>query len=719
MVPLLVLPPAQTAIAPAPLEVAALDFCRAVAGQMGWEAKPSRLHLKGMRSQAASLARAMPPNHRALPLLEAALGALESALGEEAKGEKRFGRAAKILALRWQSAQKAWGARDPRRLPALEDLALLYELGGMRASPWRDEALRIRVSACRAPDLGLEKDLAAAVEDHYGPWLTVVELEPMLEFSRHLARIWMGYRENRALTQRVLRLGLKPDAHRVWKLAARAATESQRLELADLLARLDPDTVLGEEAPAGSPEAVLGRAAALAGTPLEGPSRELLRRMEARLGEGNAGPRTELRRRILRALQDGRGWADLLSERLADAKSPEEISALLGEAEQFFGAHDDARLLEAGTQKLKGLVPRGESPGLAQRLESWAELQRAAGHPEAADELLRLRLGLEELKGGDGTARCELLGRLGRWKELEAFLGPAQDRESERVLGWRYRAALGRGDAPEANRWLEAWLARVTGPEAPGEPPLLPGLCWALPRIQARPEAAIPLAARYGARLLPGQEALLDREPWRILTALDPDAPASPLPAKVEEALRWRWNRLPRDESRPRLLERLVEEAEAQLGSSHVLVAELLMDLGDARKEEGLESLERARGILEGSQGHDALLAKAYLALAAACSLVDGKGLERNLLKAITVLERMPRLAEETEDWAREMPTLLLLHLWREQRLDELVALEPRIQSLAARAPKAGPDVTEMSAALATLTRVARFQSQLRAAGLP
>jgi len=725
VIPWLIPPPVQAAPAPLPLEEATLDFCRRVASQIGWEAPLDPARLKALRLQAASMlpvcAKGLPPGSRALPLLEAALGALESAVGEEAKGEKRFGRAAKSLALRWRSAQKAWGAGSPRRLPELDNLMLLYELGGLRASGWRDEALRIRLGATRAPDPVLEKDLAAAVEDHYGPWLTVVEVEPMLEFCNHLARLWSGYRDDRALTRQIIQLGLKPNAERVWVLAARRSPEGFRTGLVDLLGRLDSDTLLSEGAPpAGNGDAALRLAEALGGTPLEPAARDLLKRLEARLSELKRDPRGELRRRMARIRGDWGALAGLLTGGLGEAKSMEEVAPLLGEAETLLRDHPDGGLLAAGTQRLKASALAGAGGrDLPQRLEVWAELQRVAGHPEEVEELLRIRLALEDPKGQDLPARCELLARLGRWKELEALLPTVPEPESERVLGWRFRAALSRGDSSEAYQWLEAWLARATGPEAPEEPPLLPGLCTAIPQLRARGEVLEQLAGRYGARLLPGQETLLAREPWRILAALDPEAPASLLPARAEEGLRWRWSRLPGGEPRKRLLERLIEDAEAQLGASHLLVAELLIDLGGSQKEEGREALERAQGILESSEGHEELLAKVYLALAAVCSQTDGAGLERNLLKAMAVLEHTPRLSEEAEDWMRDMPGLLLLHLWREQRLEELVALGPRVEALSRRATRPSPVAADLGTSLAALARVARFQSQLRAAGLP
>jgi hypothetical protein len=570
----------------------------------------------------------------------------------------------------------------------------------------------------------LERDLAAAVEDRYGPWLTVVELEPMLEFSQQLARVWLSYPEDGALTRQVLKLGLKPDAERVWKLAARKSSEGARRDLAALLERLDPRVLLQETARStgeGDLRAVLGLAETLKRTPLETPVQELLKRLDARLCEPGQAPHPALRRRIARIREDWDGYGDLLLEELMEASLREEGPEGLDEAERFLRNHSDARLLALGTQRLKAsLQGRGRvSLGVLQRLEAWADLQRGAGHPEEAEELLRLRLTLEAPGNQDFPSRCELLAGLGRWEELEAYLGSPKPEESERVLGWRFRAALAQGRSQEASRWVAEWFTRVTGPEGPEEPLPLPGLCWAIPQLQGQTEALVRLGTRCGARLLPGQEALLAREPWRILVALDPAAPANLQPTRTEEALRWRWSRLPGDESRVRSLERLIEDAERLLGSSHLLVAELLMELGELQKEEGEDALAKAQRILESRPGHEGALVKVHLAMAAACSQLDGKGLERNLLKVVEILERTPELNEGADSSAREMPLFLLLHLCREQRLEELLALGARVLALAQRAAKPNAAMAEVGESLAALARVARFQSRLRGAGLP
>ena len=713
--------------APQALEASVLDFCRSVATQMGMEAKPTHAYLCALKQQAVSMAgpcrKALPTDSCALPLLEAALGALECATGEELKGEKRFGHGAQMLANRWRQCRKTTGARSLERLPELKNLALLYELAGLRSSRWRDEALEIRMGAARDPDPPLEKDLVGAVEDHYGPWLTVVELEPMLCFCHHLTRVWLTYPEPAAMTRQVLRLGLKPDAFRVWRLAARTSDEAQRRELAALLTRLDPETLLQavDSAPSseGDLNALLSLAEALQGTPLEAPMQGLLKRLDTQASKtDSAGSRGNLRRRLARLMEDWDGWSELLRRELTATGLDEAGLTLLGEAETLLKAHPDDALLETGSRWLQayGQAQGKATPSLCQTLEIWSGLLRVANHPEEAEGLLSLRLSLEDPQGQDRAARCELLARLARWADLESLLGPPEGDESAQRLGWRFRAALGQGQGKEALRWVEAWLARCSSSTAGPEAPMLPGLCWAIPRVP--PEALQSLVARNGARLLPGQEALLVREPWRILVALDPEAPASLLPEKAEEALRWRWSHLP-SASRAQRLASLVEDAEHQLGESHLLVAELLEELGSLKGEGGLACFEQASRIRESKPDQELARAKLHVAMAASCSLWDGAGLERNLMKAIELLERVPRGEGEAETWVGDMPGLLLLHLWREQRLDDLLALGPRVKALAQRWAKGGGQAAELDEMMGTMARAARLQSRLRSAGLP
>jgi len=687
-----------------------MAFCREVATRMTLEDFDSKVDMKRLehlRKQAAQMTQAckLPEGSLATPLLEAALGSLESATGMESQGEIRYGKAAKILAQIFRNDQRRLGAGHPSLLPDLEALALLYRLGGLRGAHWRDEALRIRVQRSQVPDPILEKDLAVAVEDHYGPWLTPVELEPMLEFCGHLARTWSRNRSDKELTRRVLDVGLKSNATRVWRLAARKAADSLREDLASLLRRLDP------AASPRAPEAFVELGEALLKTPLESQAKALLKRVDA------SGIPSPLRRRIARLLEDWEMEAGLLEAELKQA-SPENAGSLLTASVELLKEHPNEGLLAEGTRKVKAMAALNAPPeDLPQILEQWMDLQ---DNREEAEELLRLRLALVD--GKDIRGRCALLAHLGRWQELEALLGSAEPPDLMGVF-WHFRAAMGLGRIQEAHRWIEVWADRAL--ESSDLTATFPGLAQSIPLFQDLPEPLTKLATRLGPGLLPGQERLLSREPWHILAALDPES--NLLPSNAEESLRWRLDRLPPAPRRFRVLHALLTEAEGRLGSSHPLVAEILLVLGKDEDLDGIPELERALAILEKEpEAHASLLAQACTALAGARTLTgDRKGLERDSLRLLEILEGLPQSQDDALNLAKEGTPFLLMYFYREQNFDALSTLAPRVQALAKRAPKPegelslGPDTPELGEALSAMGRLSRLQAQLKGAGLP
>ncbi len=693
-----------------PMEASTLDFCRQVAKAVDWTSTPKPTTLRALKGQAVALQplvrTALGEDSRVLPLLDAALGVLEAALGDEVQGEARYLRAAQRLGQRWQATRKALGPRDARRLQELEVLALLAELGGLRPTPWRDEALRLRPSV-ESPSPCREKAPAAAVADHYGPWLTVAEVDPMLEFAGHLARAWLAQRTDQALTQRVLEVGLKPgDAHRVWTLCARKAGEGLRRDLETLLDRLDPGVLLERTGPQ-APDPTLSLFKSLVDTPLELAGRKLLRRLDVHLAK--LPTHRALRLQVALALQEWDRAATLLEADLVEAQDPESVMEALNAAAHHLALHPHGDLLATGT----GRVKRLESSDLAKCLETWASLQHAAGHPEDVEALLRLRQGLETGPGIPG----ELLVQLGRWKELLTLLGPAPPTESLDRLGYRFQAARGLGQEAEALKWLEAWLQRVAQTPANHGHGRLPGLSWGIPRLGHRGELLARLGKGYGPALMPGQEALLAKEPWRILAAMDPEAPGSLAPGRAEESLRWRWNRVDSSSERLQELEKILEEAERDLGSSHPLVGELLTDLAHRKGPEALDRAERAVRILE-AKGSVHALVKALAVQAQLCGLADGPKLEASLRRLLDVLMGMTSKELEGTDLAEELPILLLLHLWREQRLDEVAALGPRLLAFHKTHPKLETKREEVAQALDHLARIHRRQGFLAAAGL-
>ncbi|MDP2875842.1 MAG: hypothetical protein Q8O00_06625, partial [Holophaga sp.] len=340
--------PGCTAPAPSPLEAEAFRFCRTVAALMGLEAKIDPARAKLLRGQAivmlAGARGGLPPDSPALPLLEAAQGSLDVLAGDSVTGERRYGRAVQRMALRWRERRKILPADSPQRVPELESLALLCELGGLRGTAWREEALRLRVRIAKGVDAALEKDLGLAVEERYGPWLTVAEVDPMVEFCGYLAQLWLREQSSEALTHRVMKVALKPSSESVWRLAARKGGESFRADLGALLERLVASLLLRTQE-----DSALKMGAALLGTPVDLAVRRLLRRMDSAAIKAGS---LESRRRIARLLGDWELEADLLVQALRVEPLPEARLRLVGEASAILRAHTHLGLLQEATRVL-------------------------------------------------------------------------------------------------------------------------------------------------------------------------------------------------------------------------------------------------------------------------------------------------------------------------------------------------------------------------------
>jgi hypothetical protein len=731
----------------APLENTILGFCREVAkGMDPSESNDRPVRAKALQAQATALSEVaqsgLPPESRARPLLEAALGALECLCEAEnpaaaMQGERRYGLAAKALAQRWRERQLALALDSPKRVPEWEGVALLYELGGLSGRRWQDEALRLRVRLFLAQgsnrDSSLGKDVAAAVEYHYGPWLTVANVEPMLEFSGFLLRVWGSEKEASKLTQQVATLALKQDAERVWRLAARKGAADLREEMALLLDRLDAGILLKDHA-----EPTLKLSGALLDTALEPAVRRLLKRLDGAAQKSQTHQAT--RRRIAHLVGDRETEATLLAEALAHGGSGRPGLELLREAADLLAGRPHARLLAEATRQLRIAVGEGhrfkdEGWGFPEALIAFADLHQASGQIDEAEALLRLRLEWEDSQH-QLQGRFQLLARLSRWSELKEQLGPPLADGLER-LGWRYRCAQGLGQKEEALAWARAWIdAALQLPPHEG-PPSLPGLSLARASLSADLEKLTALADRFGAQAAPGLERMWLDDPTWMLVALDPEATENP--TGTEANLRWRMQHLPADSAAAlKVLESLQQEAERRLGEDHLLIAELLMARARHEKEAGLPLLERAQSLVEKHQAPEGdnsgsasrekarLLMAVYEHLATAhASEGDARGLEDDLRGLLDILEGEEAPSRE----AVQGLALLWLHFWRQQRMDDLLDTATRLERLKARMrnpPKDGsaPGAAESSQLpepdeLAPFKRSARFQAQLRAAGWP
>jgi hypothetical protein len=346
-----------------------------------FEAKPSPDQIHALRLQAESLLkvsqRQLPTDHPALALLEAALGTLLCADGQEAPGTIAFTQGSRKLALRLRERRIALGPQHLDLVPELATMGRLYELAGLRSAQWRDEALEIRDHAATKPDPALEGEQAAAIEDRYGPWLTVAETEPMLNLCGLLARRWLADCRMPQRTERILRLGLKPDAERVWALAARKGSESLRRDLEALLAELDTDQVLNQ----GALPTLCKLAERLQATPLEPASLRLIQRLEK---QGRKRLSLAQRRQLFQMMGDADEACALLEKELDAATTAAQLPLLNEALPLLEQAPRNALLMKGSTWLLEradqairtASIPK-ELPDLMQR---WAARLDAGDH---------------------------------------------------------------------------------------------------------------------------------------------------------------------------------------------------------------------------------------------------------------------------------------------------------------------------------------------------
>lgn len=699
------LPAPPPLVAPAPFEAAlersVAGLCRQASAlmELGNEATPAQV--KALRVQVEALRSAVRRNlgagHGDLPLLDAALGALQATAGQEVQGERRYGFAARELALRWARLQRSLPADSPERAPELERLALLAELAGLRGTPWREKALFLRNRLAKGPDRALEVGLAALVEDRYGPWLTVAEVDPMLDACQALVQAWQREPDGAALTRRVVELGLKSEAGRVWRLAARKGDGRFREAVAGLLGRMDAGVLARHEAALASLDE------ALLDGPLDAPVRELLGRV-LRHAEGQ--PRMEpLRRRLLQRLGDVAGEEALLAAMLPRAAAGEAVP-LLRRAAELLGRRGDAELLGTSLTVLEALpAPDGEL------LEAFLPLLPPG---EAREALVARRLSLED--GGSAEGRWALLERLGRFRELEAQLGPLRPGEDLERLALRLRCARGLGREEQAREAALACLEACLRLPAGAPLPSLPGLAAGAPLLAGQREDLVEaLARRFGAQALSGQEALLAREPGWILAALDPLARTCP--GRLEERARWRLARIA-GRGAAAELKALRRELEAGLGEDHPLVAETLLKEAEVAADPEPALLERARGILERREApleRRIAVQDRLLGLQAQ----EGNG-EAAVREGFRLLELLEAQAEPDPEALGACSVGLGLQHLRQERFDAALDLMERLGRAVVRLPKERQ--AEFHDALSRVghqvRRAARLQAQLRAAGL-
>lgn len=668
----------------------------------------------------------------------------------EARGLRLFAEACGDLHRQLRLTQRSRGAEDPATLPFLQALAELYRLEKLQDGRWEDQALRVELRHGKGPRPDLERRVVAALERHYGPFLSfrAPDRGAVLEDVARLVALWMRREKPAERTAAFLEVALRSDARGVWKLVAAHAEEPLQEALRELLGGLDVDPLQADLGP------FLAWLPAQAATPWAEAAKRLGEAVEAAVERARLAPATALQRRARLAVAQGEPEraVSMVSEALLQSR--EDRPAVLALAEELVRDTEDPALVDRLHRALLADLARtsgdpathGLRMAAAQRLE-------ALGDAPAAEVLWRSLVGTAQ--AGAGFQSPEALDHaLGsnlasqqRWEEARFFLEPLAGAEK-----WRADPALrfllarieaGRRDFESARRWAQEGLERL-----PKEDPLapLPGLAAALRLLRGDP-AAEEAVARLRRGLDPAGRVPALADPERLLDLLEQleQANAKPQPvagsacrspwgligedpasrgealllaanglrlADAEPCLREALRHLERawGDQDPRLLPPLLRLAQCLQDQEHadaefVLRRALALAAAQPERDLRLEAEVRARlGQFLGDRGRaaeaDALLQAALRELAKDPAS-DAKALE---LFGGVLLMRLARL-EHQEDY--------------QGALDALQIADERLAKLDREAGTEGEVILkEMGLSRARFTRQAEIQALLRAQGL-
>lgn len=132
----------------------------------------------------------------------------------EARGLRLFAEACGDLHRRLRLIQRSRGAEDTATLPYLEALADLYRLEKLQDGRWEDQALRVHLHTSTGPRPDLERRVVAALERHYGPFLSfrAPDRTAVLEDVARLVSLWMRRTPPAERTTAFLEVALRTDA---------------------------------------------------------------------------------------------------------------------------------------------------------------------------------------------------------------------------------------------------------------------------------------------------------------------------------------------------------------------------------------------------------------------------------------------------------------------------------------------------------------------------
>ena len=606
----------------------------------------------------------------------------------------------------------------------------------------------------RGPRPDLEARLVAAIERHYGPFLSFrpPDRPALLEDVSRLLVLW-GRRDNP--TREFLEVGLRSDARGVWRQVAAHAGESLRVRMKGFLAGLDPALLAAE------PQGFLAWLPAQEPTPWKAEARGLAEAVDAALERAKLPPAAILLRRVrlARALGERERAAGMVAKAFMEfAEDRGSVFALAAEQLRDQGDPVLASLFHrALLEDLPGLSADGSGRSL---LVADAERLEADGDFAAAEVLWRSLLGLPSVPpNADDPANALVLERaLGsnlshqqRWEEARFFLEPLTASEkwkAEPTLRFQLAAAeSGRGDPEAARRRALEGLALLAedGPLRP-----MPGLAAALRLlvVDARGgEAAAKAMERLRRTLDPDSlvPALLEDSVLLALTeGLEPRSdrprtrpgptcggPWTDLgedPATRGLALLQAANGLRLEDSEPclrealRHLERVYPDPDPRLQPPLMRLARCLQERDDA----GAEAVYRRILANTAAQaGTDPLLEMEARARLGQLLSEQGRDQEADALLR-EVMERLLRASPDDPKVLEMLGGVVLMLMARlEYREDYPGALQVLEQVEGMLARESGQEVhlatelRDLTGSKSRLLRQARLQTLLRAQGLP
>jgi tetratricopeptide (TPR) repeat protein len=448
-----------------------------------------------------------------LPLtLRALIGLVLDKQGED-RGLRLFAESCGSLFRQLRLTQRVHGQEARETLPFLDAFQELYGLEKLKADRWEDLALRVGSRHSRGPRPDLEGRVVAAIERHYGGFLSFRSPDrgAVLEDVSLLLALWSRRTQPPGATREFVEVALRSSARGVWKLVSVHSDEALREHLKTLISSLDPN-ILQEEM-----SSFLPWLTAQSSSPWKDDARTLAVTMDSMLAKSDRPPAVVLQRRVrlARALGENERAIRMISTALRE--SQEDRSPVLALAEEQLRDNQDAALGRLLHESLLADLPRvsADTGGRAllaadaQRLENGGDF----GSAEVLWRSLFDQPRTAESEGGPmapGALEHALGSNLAaqhRWEEARFFLEAITAFEKWRGdPSLRFQLAAveaGRGDTIAARRWARGGFALL-----PVEEPVKPvsGLAAALRIALGDPQEG------------PVQE-ILDR----VRTALDPE----------------------------------------------------------------------------------------------------------------------------------------------------------------------------------------------------